>query len=196
MAVGRVSISITWYLISRGALFFSPSEGPPTLSIILWIDILSRLIDLYILDQHPQKLRVEQSTSNHHPKPPTMKVITANFVTCAVKECKTSPASFPLHFQDAELEQQELDFQPEFIRNILPRIDWVALRTISNEVWRSKPGRQLPGYSVSTDNYNWADFCNFSLDSPAFRIRNPRARLSTTSRHWRTCTGCYLRRTS
>ncbi|KAJ5468681.1 hypothetical protein N7475_006433 [Penicillium sp. IBT 31633x] len=62
-----------------------------------------------------------------------MKVITANFVTCAVKECKTSPASFPLHFQDAELEQQELELQPEFIRNILPRLDWQALRATANE---------------------------------------------------------------
>jgi multifunctional methyltransferase subunit TRM112 len=63
-----------------------------------------------------------------------MKVITANFVTCAVKDCKTSPASFPLHFHDAELEQQELEFQPDFIRNIIPRIDWEALRVTSNEV--------------------------------------------------------------
>ncbi|KAJ5818285.1 AdoMet-dependent tRNA methyltransferase complex subunit [Penicillium riverlandense] len=63
-----------------------------------------------------------------------MKVITANFVTCAVKECKTAQTSFPLHFHDAELEQQELDFQPEFIRNILPRVDWEALRVTANEL--------------------------------------------------------------
>ncbi|KAJ5130175.1 uncharacterized protein N7515_006214 [Penicillium bovifimosum] len=63
-----------------------------------------------------------------------MKVLTANFVTCAVKDCKTSPASFPLHFHDAELEQEELEFQPEFIRNILPRIDWPALCTTANEL--------------------------------------------------------------
>jgi multifunctional methyltransferase subunit TRM112 len=63
-----------------------------------------------------------------------MKVITANFVTCSVKECKTSPSSFPLHFHDAELEMQELDFQPEFIRNVIPRIDWEGLRVTANEV--------------------------------------------------------------
>lgn len=63
-----------------------------------------------------------------------MKVITANFVNCAVKECKKSPTSFPLHFHDAELEQTELDFQPEFIRNILPRIDWEGLRVTAKEV--------------------------------------------------------------
>ena len=63
-----------------------------------------------------------------------MKVITANFVTCSVKECKTSPNAFPLHFHDAELEMQELDFQPEFIRNVIPRIDWEALRVTAIEV--------------------------------------------------------------
>ncbi|KAJ9300225.1 hypothetical protein DTO271G3_2342 [Paecilomyces variotii] len=63
-----------------------------------------------------------------------MKVVTANFISCAVKSCKISPAAFPLHFQDAELEQQELDLQPEFIRNILPRIDWDALRITASEL--------------------------------------------------------------
>lgn len=63
-----------------------------------------------------------------------MKLITANFLACAVKGCKTSPASFPLHFRDVELELQECDFQPEFIRNILPRIDWGALQTMASEV--------------------------------------------------------------
>lgn len=63
-----------------------------------------------------------------------MKVITANFVTCAVKDCKTSPASYPLHFHDAELELQELEFQPEFIRNVIPRIDWDGLRVTASEV--------------------------------------------------------------
>ena len=72
-----------------------------------------------------------------------MKVITANFVTCAVKECKTSAASFPLHFHDAELEQQELDFQPEFIRNVLPRVDWDSLRVTANEVRRLSPTHTL-----------------------------------------------------
>lgn len=63
-----------------------------------------------------------------------MKVITANFVTCAVKDCKTSPTSFPLHFHDAELELQELEFQPEFIRNVIPRIDWEGLQVTASEV--------------------------------------------------------------
>ena len=59
-----------------------------------------------------------------------MKVVTANFITCAVKDCK----SFPLHFRDAKLELQELDFQAEFIQNIIPRLDWDKLQITANEV--------------------------------------------------------------
>ncbi|PWY76155.1 Trm112p-domain-containing protein [Aspergillus heteromorphus CBS 117.55] len=63
-----------------------------------------------------------------------MKLITVNFLACAVKGCKTAPASYPLHFQDAELELQELEFQPNFILNIIPRIDWDGLRVMANEL--------------------------------------------------------------
>lgn len=63
-----------------------------------------------------------------------MKVVTANFMTCAVKGCKASPASFPLHFHDAELELQELDFQAEFIQHIIPRLDWDGLQVTVNEL--------------------------------------------------------------
>lgn len=63
-----------------------------------------------------------------------MKILTVNFLTCAVKACKTSPLSFPLHFQDAELEQSEIEYNPSFLCNILPRIDWEAFKVTANEV--------------------------------------------------------------
>ncbi|KAL3470688.1 hypothetical protein BJX99DRAFT_43721 [Aspergillus californicus] len=63
-----------------------------------------------------------------------MKLLTVNFLTCAVKTCKGSPAAFPLHFRDAELELQEVDFQPDFIRNIIIRVDWEGLQKMANEL--------------------------------------------------------------
>ena len=63
-----------------------------------------------------------------------MKILTVNFLTCAVKECKASPFSFPLHFQDAELEQSDIEYSPSFLSNVLPRIDWEALKITANEV--------------------------------------------------------------
>jgi multifunctional methyltransferase subunit TRM112 len=66
-----------------------------------------------------------------------MKLLTHNFLTCAVKACKTSPASFPLHFKDVELEQNEIAYNEVFLRGVLGRVDWPALRTASSEVSHS-----------------------------------------------------------
>ena len=63
-----------------------------------------------------------------------MKILTVNFLTCAVKACKISPDSFPLHFKDAELEQSDMEYNPDFLRNILPRLDWEAFKTTASEV--------------------------------------------------------------
>jgi multifunctional methyltransferase subunit TRM112 len=63
-----------------------------------------------------------------------MKILTLNFLTCAVKTCKTSSDSFPLHPKDAELVQDDIEINPDLITNVLTRIDWKALRTTSTEV--------------------------------------------------------------
>ncbi|PVH95999.1 Trm112p-domain-containing protein [Periconia macrospinosa] len=63
-----------------------------------------------------------------------MKLLTLNFLTCAIKTCKTSEASFPLHPRDAELEIVETDLNLPFLKNILPRLMWEEIRTIASEL--------------------------------------------------------------
>jgi len=63
-----------------------------------------------------------------------MKILTLNFLTCAVKACKSSSDSFPLHPKDAELAQDEVELNPQLLTNILHRVDWTALRTTATEV--------------------------------------------------------------
>jgi hypothetical protein len=63
-----------------------------------------------------------------------MKILTLNFLTCAVKACKSSSQSFPLHPKDAELVQDSIEMNPLLLVNILPRIDWSALVITSSEV--------------------------------------------------------------
>jgi hypothetical protein len=83
----------------------------------------------------PEKIiQLFLSVVDRSPETLQMKIITINFITCPVKICKTSPASFPLHFRDAELECLEIKYQPTFIRNVLPRIDWDGLHTTASEV--------------------------------------------------------------
>ncbi|KAK5076177.1 hypothetical protein LTR64_006345 [Lithohypha guttulata] len=77
-----------------------------------------------------------------------MKLLTVNFLTCAVKTCKTSSESYPLHFRDAQLEQNPQTFNPLFIRNILSRLDWSALNTTANELGLTA---MLPDHNPADD---------------------------------------------
>ncbi len=69
-----------------------------------------------------------------------MKVLSLNFLACAVKACKSSSNSYPLHPKDAELVQDDIELNPEMLINVLPRLDWAALRTTSSEVSVERQG--------------------------------------------------------
>jgi hypothetical protein len=67
-----------------------------------------------------------------------MRILNLNFLSCAVKTCKISDDSFPLHPKDAELaEDDEVAYKPEILVSILPRLEWEALRTTCVEVCTS-----------------------------------------------------------
>ncbi|KAA6415989.1 MAG: DUF343 domain [Lasallia pustulata] len=84
--------------------------------------------------------------------PQEMKLLTANFLTCAVKACQTSPLSFPLHFRDAELEHQALAYNPTFLANILPRIDWEAFKSTAAELgFSTVPGAKPEGAELGDE---------------------------------------------
>lgn len=63
-----------------------------------------------------------------------MKVLSLNFLTCAVKACKSSSNSYPLHPKDAELVQDDIEVNAQLLIKLLPRIDWTALSTTATEV--------------------------------------------------------------
>ncbi|KAK6516333.1 hypothetical protein TWF506_006242 [Arthrobotrys conoides] len=68
-----------------------------------------------------------------------MKLLTANFISCAVKACKSSSLSFPLHFKDVELASTSVPYNPLLLSNLLPRLDWPALVTSSKELGFTLP---------------------------------------------------------
>lgn len=80
-----------------------------------------------------------------------MKLLTLNFLTCALKACKPLPAAFPLHVRDAELESVEVEYNPVFLRNILSRLDWDALESVAGEVGLRMPLNPLAGRGESMD---------------------------------------------
>lgn len=66
-----------------------------------------------------------------------MKLLTTNFLKCSVKSCDASNDNFPLRYlQDkCQLEQDEtLEFKPEFLINILDRLDWPAVLQVASDL--------------------------------------------------------------
>lgn len=63
-----------------------------------------------------------------------MKLLTSNFLTCAVKQCRGHADAYPLHFKDCSLSMTESEFNPSFILGIMPRIEWPALLAVCQEL--------------------------------------------------------------
>lgn len=63
-----------------------------------------------------------------------MKFLTTNFVRCAIKTCQSSPDSFPLRFEECQLAQEELEYNPEFICHMLERLNWEAILQVAHDL--------------------------------------------------------------
>jgi len=54
-----------------------------------------------------------------------VRIITHNLLACHVKKCNTN--NFPLLFVDAKIEVREAEFNAEFLKGFMPKIEWKAL---------------------------------------------------------------------
>ena len=65
-----------------------------------------------------------------------VRLITHNLLACHVKGCTSN--NFPLQFQDVQIEMREADFNPDFLRGFMPKIEWQALVDSARQVRRPK----------------------------------------------------------
>lgn len=63
-----------------------------------------------------------------------MKFLTTNFVRCPIKKCESSLNAFPLKYVNCELVQEEQEFNPEFLANMLQRLDWKAVLEVAADL--------------------------------------------------------------
>jgi multifunctional methyltransferase subunit TRM112 len=78
-----------------------------------------------------------------------VRLLTHNLLACHVKGCSTN--NFPLKLTNVKLALREADFNPDFLRGFLPRIEWDALIQASREVtgwssfvpYRNKPNAMM-----------------------------------------------------
>jgi len=54
-----------------------------------------------------------------------VRLITHNLLACHVRGCTSN--NFPLVFKDVQLELREAEFNPDFLRGFMPKLDWKAL---------------------------------------------------------------------
>ena len=88
----------------------------------------------------------QELLSRHRRRSRMVRLLTQNLIACPAKTC-SFPSNFPLTFTDVEkVEIIETEFNEEFLRGYLNRIEWNALRKSAAEVrCREKRGLEDRG---------------------------------------------------
>ena len=71
-----------------------------------------------------------------------VRLITHNLLACHVKGCTSN--NFPLEFKDARIELREADFNADFLRGFMPKIEYPALIGAARQV------RQVRRHQITT----------------------------------------------
>ncbi|KAJ7650671.1 Trm112p-domain-containing protein [Roridomyces roridus] len=71
-----------------------------------------------------------------------VRLITHNLLACHAKGCTTN--NFPLEFKDVQVVLRESEFNPEFLRGFMPKIEWPALLGAARELGDTSLPDQLP----------------------------------------------------
>jgi multifunctional methyltransferase subunit TRM112 len=61
-----------------------------------------------------------------------VRLITHNLLACHVKGCNAN--NFPLELKDVQVELREAEFNPDFLRGFMPKIEWQALVGAAKQV--------------------------------------------------------------
>lgn len=72
-----------------------------------------------------------------------MKLLTHNMLACHIKGVQNG---YPLKIEAEKVETREMDYEPDFLRHIFPRIQWAALREGAAAMGeRRRQGRRASG---------------------------------------------------
>ncbi|KAI8390803.1 uncharacterized protein BYT42DRAFT_610082 [Radiomyces spectabilis] len=80
-----------------------------------------------------------------------MRLITHNMLQCHVKNCNTN--NFPLRFEDAQVELIEADYNPEFLANMLDKIEWDALLQTAVQLGIATLPAQIPENALENEEF-------------------------------------------
>ncbi|EEB09668.1 tRNA (guanine-N2-)-methyltransferase regulatory subunit Trm112 [Schizosaccharomyces japonicus yFS275] len=94
-----------------------------------------------------------------------MKLLTANFLTCASKKCSSSPDAFPLNISDAKIAIQECEMNPEFIKNVMLRVEWPALVKTTQQLGNNTLPMEKPELTDESDELLFKSLHNVLLET-------------------------------
>lgn len=61
-----------------------------------------------------------------------VRLITHNLLACHVKGCTSN--NFPLEFKDVHIVLRDTEFNPDFLKGFMPKIEWKALVDAARQV--------------------------------------------------------------
>ncbi|CEI89507.1 Putative Trm112p domain-containing protein [Rhizopus microsporus] len=70
---------------------------------------------------------------------------------CHVKNCNTN--NFPLRFEDAQVELIEAEFNPDFMANVLNKLDWEALRNTAIQLGINTLPEDIPENAEENEEF-------------------------------------------
>lgn len=73
-----------------------------------------------------------------------MKFMTTNFIKCAIKSCAGSDNSFPLKYEECEIQLEEQEFKPEFISHMLDKLEWSAVLQVAQDLGKTDLPQEKP----------------------------------------------------
>ncbi|KAJ7056577.1 Trm112p-domain-containing protein [Mycena amicta] len=71
-----------------------------------------------------------------------VRLITHNLLACHAKGCNSN--NFPLAFKDVQIALRESEFNADFLRGFMPKIEWPALLSAARQLGDTSLPDQLP----------------------------------------------------
>ncbi|KAI0076662.1 Trm112p-domain-containing protein [Panus rudis PR-1116 ss-1] len=71
-----------------------------------------------------------------------VRLISHNLLACHAKGCTSN--NFPLQFKDVTVELREQESNPDFLKNIMPRLEWKALVGAARQLGDTSLPEEMP----------------------------------------------------
>ncbi|KAL9941133.1 hypothetical protein V8E36_000621 [Tilletia maclaganii] len=76
-----------------------------------------------------------------------MRLLTHNLLACHARACTSTSNNFPLQLENVQLEVAEVDMEDDFVRGLLPKLDWPALISTARTLGDSSLPEQEPDFN-------------------------------------------------